>query len=80
MYEKRFLWGVEGVRLAGNDNPVPAVGGVRDLEGSKIVVEWFEPGASGDNAGGVGWANAVSKSSFRSTFEYVRLASSAANC
>lgn len=39
MYEKRFLWGVEGVRLAGNDNPVPAVGGVRDLEGSKIVVE-----------------------------------------
>lgn len=45
---KRFLWGVEGVRLVGNEEKF--VGGVRDREGSWMVVECVE---SGDNVGGV---------------------------
>lgn len=54
---KRFLWGVEGVRLAGgSDDDDTLVGGVLDLEGSLMVVECVEGGnvGSGDNVGGVG--------------------------
>jgi hypothetical protein len=40
MYENKFLWGVEGVRLAvGRDRTEAFVGGVCDREGSYIVVE-----------------------------------------
>ena len=39
MYVKRFLWGVEGVRLAGgNEEEETFVGGVLDREVSLIVV------------------------------------------
>ena len=54
---KRFLWGVEGVRLAGgNEEEDTFVGGVRDLDGSLNVVECVEVGkvGSGDSVGGVG--------------------------
>ena len=50
---KRFLWGVEGVRLVGSDEDEKVVGGVLDLDGSLIVVEWVEV-RSGDRLGGVG--------------------------
>ena len=36
---KRFLWGVEGVRLAGSEEEERFVGGVLDLDGSFKVVE-----------------------------------------
>jgi len=48
---------VEGVRLVGGkEDDETLVGGVLDLEGSLIVVEWVEGGSvgSGDNVGGVG--------------------------
>lgn len=77
---KRFLWGVEGVRLAGgSEDEDKMVGGVLDLEGSLTVVEWFDM-RSGDKLGGVGWGILVSKSSDRRRVENVRLASSAAHC
>ncbi len=56
MYVKRFLWGVDGVRLAGgSDDEEVFVGGVRDLEGSSMVVECVFGGkvGSGDSVGGV---------------------------
>ena len=76
---KRFLCGVEGVRLAGGSIEAVVTGGVLHLVGSCMVVEWLEPdpAASGDNDGGVGWGMVVSKSSERNKFEYVRFASSA---
>ena len=74
---KRFLWGVEGVRLAGSEEDEKFVGGVLDLDGSLIVVEWVEV-RSGDRLGGVGWGMVVSKSSDRRRVEKVRFASSAA--
>lgn len=53
-----FLWGVDGVRLAGaktDDGKV--VGGVLALDGSLTVVEWEDDGnaGSGESVGGVGW-------------------------
>ena len=36
---KRFLWGVEGVRLLGSEEEERFVGGVLDLDRSLIVVE-----------------------------------------
>lgn len=78
MYVKRFLCGVEGVRLAGGSEDDDAwAGGVRDLDGSLIVVECVDV-ISGDRCGGVGWGIVVSKSSDRRRVENVRLASSAA--
>lgn len=80
IYVKRFLWGVEGVRLAGgNDEEDAFVGGVLDLVGSLMVVDRAEECkvASGDNEGGVGCGTDVSKSSERSSVEKVRFASSA---
>lgn len=53
MYVKRFLWGVEGVRLAGSEEDERFVGGVLDLDGSLIVVECVEV-RSGERLGGVG--------------------------
>lgn len=53
---KRFLWGVDGVRLAGgSDDEEPWVGGVRDREGSCMVVACVFDGriGSGDTVGGV---------------------------
>lgn len=52
---KRFLWGVDGVRLAGSDEDDTFVGGVLDLDGSFTVVECVEGGkvGSGDSVGGV---------------------------
>jgi len=74
---KRFLWGVEGVRLAGGrEDEDRLVGGVLDLEGSLIVVEWVDI-RSGDKLGGVGCGMVVSKSSDRRRVENVRFASSA---
>lgn len=80
MYVKRFLWGVDGVRLAaGRDVDDTFVGGVLDRVGSLIVVECVEVGGagSGERVGGVGWGMVVSNSSERSKVEKVRLASSA---
>ena len=70
-----------GVRLAGgSDEDERFVGGVRDLDGSLIVVECVDGGSvgSGDIVGGVGCGTEVSKSSERRRVENVRLASSAA--
>ena len=80
---KRFLWGVEGVMLAGGRDEVdPFTGGVLALEGSLIVVECVEGGnvGSGDNVGGVACGIVVSKSSVLRTVEKVRFASSARQC
>lgn len=77
MYVKRFLWGVEGVRLAVSEEDERFVGGVLDLDGSLIVVEWVEV-RSGDRLGGVGCGMVVSNSSDRRRVEKVRFASSAA--
>lgn len=77
MYVKRFLWGVEGVRLVGSDEDEKFVGGVLDLDGSLIVVEWVEV-RSGDRLGGVGCGIVLSNSSDRRRVEKVRFASSAA--
>lgn len=74
---KRFLWGVEGVRLAGSEDDDTFVGGVLDLEGSFMVVEWVEV-RSGDRLGGVGCGMVVSNNSDRRRVENVRFASSAA--
>ena len=74
---KRFLWGVEGVRLAGSEEDERLVGGVLDLEGSLIVVEWAEV-RSGERLGGVGCGTVVSNNSDRRSVEKVRFASSAA--
>lgn len=74
---KRFLWGVEGVRLAGSDEDETFVGGVLDLDGSLTVVEWVEV-RSGDRLGGVGCGMVVSNNSVRRRVEKVRFASSAA--
>ena len=76
---KRFLWGVDGVRLVGSEEDDPFIGGVRDLDGSFIMVECVDGGnvGSGDSAGGVGWGILRSKSSERNKVENVRLASSA---
>lgn len=72
---KRFLWGVEGVRLAGSEDDETFVGGVLDLEGSFMVVEWVEV-RSGDRLGGVGCGMVVSNNSERRSVENVRFASS----
>ena len=80
---KRFLWGVEGVMLAGgSDEDGPFTGGVLALDGSLIVVECVEGGnvGSGDNVGGVACGIVVSKSSDLRTVENVRFASSAKQC
>lgn len=61
-YEKRFLWGVEGVRL-GPDRIEPLVGGVFDLE----------PGPSWDC--GIACGTSSLNISDRSSVEYVRFAS-----
>ncbi len=56
MYVKRFLWGVDGVRLVGgSDDEEVWVGGVRDLDGSLMVVDNVFDGivGSGDSVGGV---------------------------
>ena len=74
---KRFLWGVEGVRLAGSEEVEKFVGGVLDLDGSFTVVEWVEV-RSGERLGGVGWGIVVSNNSDRRRVEKVRFASSAA--
>lgn len=53
---KRFLCGVDGVRLAGgSDDEEVCVGGVRDLEGSFMVVACVFGGrvVSGDSVRGV---------------------------
>ena len=69
------MWGVEGVRLAGGkEEDDRLLGGVLDLEGSFIVVEWTD---SGDRLGSVGWGIELSNSSVRKSVENVRLASSA---
>lgn len=48
------MWGVDGVRLAeGSEDDERFVGGVLDLEGSFIVVEWVDV-RSGESVGGVG--------------------------
>ena len=73
---KRFLWGVEGVRLAGSEEE-RFVGGVLDLDGSFTAVEWVEV-RSGERLGGVGWGIVVSNNSDRRRVEKVRFASSAA--
>ena len=73
---KRFLCGVEGVRLAGGiEEDDKLLGGVLDLDGSFIVVEWTD---SGDKFGSAGWGIELSNSSDRKSVEKVRLASSAA--
>ena len=74
---KRFLWGVEGVRLAGSEEEERFVGGVLDLERSLTVVEWVEV-RSGERLGGVGCGTVLSNSSDRRRVEKVRFASSAA--
>lgn len=69
---------MEGVRLAGGrEDDEILVGGVLDLEGSLIVVEWVDA-KSGDKLGGVGCGMVVSNNSDRRRVEKVRLASSAA--
>ena len=73
---KRFLWGVEGVRLAGSEEE-RFVGGVLDLDGSLSMVEWAEV-RSGDRLGGVDCGMVVSNNSDRRRVEKVRFASSAA--
>ena len=73
---KRFLCGVEGVRLAGGrEEDDKLLGGVLDLDGSFIVVEWTD---SGDKFGSAAWGIELSNSSDRKSVEKVRLASSAA--
>ena len=42
MYENRFLCGVEGVKVEGKEGG-GTLGGVCDLVGSCIRVEWLEP-------------------------------------
>lgn len=77
---KRFLWGVDGVILAGgNDAEELFTGGVLALEGSLIVVECVDEGnvVSGDSVGGVACGIVVSKISVLKTLENVRFASSA---
>jgi hypothetical protein len=71
---KRFLWGVEGVKEAGKEVLDELLGGVWDLVGSFMVVEWEEGirVASGERLGGVGWGMVVSKISDRSNVENVR--------
>ncbi len=73
---KRFLWGVEGVRLVGSEEDERFVGGVLDLDGSLMVVECVEV-RSGDRLGGVGCGMVVSNNSDRRRVEKVRFASSA---
>lgn len=71
---------MDGVRLAGgSEDDDRFVGGVLDLEGSFIVVEWVDV-RSGDRAGGVGCGIVVSNSSDRRRVENVRFASSATRC
>ena len=74
---KRFLWGVEGVRLAGSEEEERFVGGVLDRDGSLTVVEWEEV-RSGERLEGVGCGIVVSNNSDRRRVEKVRFASSAA--
>jgi len=38
MYEKRFLWGVEGVREEGREEAEGLLGGVCDLAGSWVLL------------------------------------------
>ena len=76
MYLKRFLCGVEGVRLAGGrDDAEPWVGGVCLVESFKFIV--CVKVGSGERLGGVGWGIDESKSSERRRVENVRFASSA---
>jgi hypothetical protein len=79
MYEKRFLWGVDGVKEAGRDVLEELLGGVFVRVGSWIVVECEEGNRveSGDRFGGVCCGMVVSKISDRSNVENVRFASSA---
>jgi hypothetical protein len=80
IYVKRFLWGVDGVKEAGNEGFEELLGGVCDRVGSLIVVECDDEGSSvgsGERLGGVGWGIVVSKISERSNVENVRFASSA---
>lgn len=53
----KFLCGVDGVRVAGGSDDEDALtGGVLDLDGSLMVVEWVEARneGSGESVGGVG--------------------------
>ena len=64
------------MRLAGGrEEDDRLLGGVLDLEGSFIVVEWTD---SGDKFGSAGCGIEFSNSSDRKSVEKVRLASSAA--
>jgi len=81
MYENRFLCGVEGVNVEGSDETGGLLGGVCALlVPSILLVPCAATGRvwSGDNVGGVAWGIECSNSSFRSSVEYVRFASSAA--
>ena len=63
------------MRLAGGrEEDDRLVGGVLDLEGSLMVVEWAD---SGDKLGSAGWGIEFSNNSDRKSVEKVRLASSA---
>ena len=74
---KRFLCGVEGVRLAGgSEDEEKTVGGVLERDGSFAIAERLES-RSGERLGGVGWGMVVSKISDRRRVEKVRFASSA---
>ena len=80
---KRFLWGVEGVRLAGgSEDDAALAGGVLVRDGSLIVVECVEGGnvGSGDKVGGVACGIVVSNNSDLRSVEKVRFASSAVQC
>ena len=50
---KRFLWGVEGVRVVGREEDERLVGGVLDLGGSLTAIECADM-RSGERLGGVG--------------------------
>ena len=76
MYLKRFLWGVEGVRLAGGrDEEEPRVGGVCRVDSLRLV--GCAKVGSGEKFGGVGCGIVLSNSSERKRVENVRFASSA---
>lgn len=63
------------MRLAGGkEEDDRMLGGVLDLEGSFMVVEWTD---SGDRFGSAGWGIELSNNSVRKSVENVRLASSA---
>ena len=78
IYEKRFLCGVEGVKLEGREGG-GLFGGVCDRVLSRACPERDEPGIllSGDNVGGVTCGIVPSNNSALNNVEKVRFASSA---